>query len=467
MKKNSILLFILFAFLLSSGTPLNIDSRTNADDEDYPIYIVQPGDNLDSIALEFGVDIDELIALNEIDNPNAIGVGTELILPGLEGITGVLTTIDVGMGETLNSLSIRSGVDPAVLMKINKLSSPVELYYQANIIIPLDEEDDTTQYQPIAVGGNGSTLLEQAVRANTTQWQLTADNHTDQTWAFLPNQIIFQESTEDNEPGLIPGIQNISISPDEIYQGNMITMTVQAREGITPMATLNDRALPFYPTEPNTFEALQGIDAMHDVGLDQLDFSAMSNGKEMYRFQQHIITYETYYPSESIVVNPITLDPATQAAEDELIRGVVSQITEEKYWDQPFLCVVDQPACIRSWYGTNRNYNDGLYYNFHSGLDYGVCATLNIYAPADGVVALTDSLTIRGNATYIDHGYGVYSAFFHQSEIWVKEGDVVKAGDIIGQIGTTGRSTGAHLHYDLIVNGEQINPLIWLPIDCQ
>jgi murein DD-endopeptidase MepM/ murein hydrolase activator NlpD len=71
-------------------------------------------------------------------------------------------------------------------------------------------------------------------------------------------------------------------------------------------------------------------------------------------------------------------------------------------------------------------------------------------------------LTVRGNATIIDHGWGVYSGFYHQSKILVKVGDTVETGQIIGQIGATGRVTGPHLHWDLFVNGIQVNALDWL-----
>lgn len=466
MKKSLLFLFAAFTFLLTSAVPMEKTLVRNSEGEDYPIYIVQPGDSLASIALEFGVDIDELIAVNDIENPNALAIGAELILPGLEGITGVLTTVSVQAGETLNTLSIRAGVSPEALMRINKLSSPAELYYNANIIIPL-ADGENENFNPITVTSPDSTLLEEAVKFNTSEWKLAADNQVNTTWSFLPNQVVFERTSMVPQAYISPTILDLQIAPDDIYQGNLLTITVVAGEGNKPQGAWDGKQLHFYPSGDNTFVALQGFGAMHKIGLNQLEISSQKEGVETYRFEQYLLTFETIYPSESIIVNPETIDEATQLAEDELIAEVVSQITEEKYWTQPFLCVVDQPACIRSWYGTNRNYNNSLYFNFHSGIDYGVCATLNIYAPADGVVAFTDSLIIRGNATYIDHGYGVYSAFFHQSEVWVEEGDFIQAGDIIGQIGTTGRSTGGHLHYDLIINGEQIDPLIWLPTECQ
>ena len=77
------------------------------------------------------------------------------------------------------------------------------------------------------------------------------------------------------------------------------------------------------------------------------------------------------------------------------------------------------------------------------------------------MVVLTEPLTVRGNATIIDHGWGVYSGFWHQSEILVQVGDVVQAGQLIGQIGGAGLTTGPHLHWELFVGGVQADPLQW------
>jgi murein DD-endopeptidase MepM/ murein hydrolase activator NlpD len=130
-----------------------------------------------------------------------------------------------------------------------------------------------------------------------------------------------------------------------------------------------------------------------------------------------------------------------------------------------FQLPVDSQYCVRSRFGTRRSYNNGALFTFHSGLDFGVCSQthpLDIYAPADGVVIFTGLKTVRGNVTIIDHGWGIYSGIFHQSAILVAVGDHVTAGQLIGKIGATGRVTGPHLHWDLWVNGVQVDPTIWL-----
>ncbi len=73
-------------------------------------------------------------------------------------------------------------------------------------------------------------------------------------------------------------------------------------------------------------------------------------------------------------------------------------------------------------------------------------------------------LTVHGNTTIIDHGWGIYSMYCHQSEFDVQVGQQVKAGDLIGKVGSTGRVTGPHLHWEIWVNGIEVNPIDWLTI---
>jgi murein DD-endopeptidase MepM/ murein hydrolase activator NlpD len=76
-----------------------------------------------------------------------------------------------------------------------------------------------------------------------------------------------------------------------------------------------------------------------------------------------------------------------------------------------------------------------------------------------GVVVFTGNHFFSGNSIYIDHGLGIVSMYFHLSEIKVKTGDEVEIGDVIGFVGSTGRSTGPHLHWGVRVNNIRVNPL--------
>jgi murein DD-endopeptidase MepM/ murein hydrolase activator NlpD len=162
------------------------------------------------------------------------------------------------------------------------------------------------------------------------------------------------------------------------------------------------------------------------------------------------------------------VDPAITGPEEDLVRSYTTQVSSEKYWQGAFRypvdgSVEDDTIGFMSTYGNRRSYNGSDYTYFHTGLDFGVYTnSLNIYAAEAGVVVYTGSLTVRGNATFIDHGQGVFSGYFHQAQILVNVGDHVEKGQLIGQIGSTGRVTGPHLHWEIWVNGVQVNPVDWV-----
>jgi len=165
-----------------------------------------------------------------------------------------------------------------------------------------------------------------------------------------------------------------------------------------------------------------------------------------------------------LIVKPETIDPVVTKPEDAQWAALTSRVTPEKYWDGKFIAPVppEFAKCYPSRYGSRRSYNDGPYNYFHTGLDFCGNENTDVLAPAAGVVVFAGPLTVRGNATVIDHGQGVYSGLLHQSQIFVKPGDRVTPGQVIGRIGATGRVTGPHLHWEVWVGGVQVDPETWL-----
>ncbi|MFO7963589.1 MAG: M23 family metallopeptidase [Desulfobacterales bacterium] len=95
---------------------------------------------------------------------------------------------------------------------------------------------------------------------------------------------------------------------------------------------------------------------------------------------------------------------------------------------------------------------------FHKGLDVAARKGSDVKASADGVISFAGKKWALGKTVIIDHGYGMVTRYAHLDEINKKRGEAVKRGDIIGKVGDTGRSTGSHLHYEVLLNGIQVNP---------
>jgi murein DD-endopeptidase MepM/ murein hydrolase activator NlpD len=118
---------------------------------------------------------------------------------------------------------------------------------------------------------------------------------------------------------------------------------------------------------------------------------------------------------------------------------------------------------INNEYGFRRNPFGGRSYEFHGGLDIDGNKGDSVIAPANGVITKAGWQGGYGNLIEIDHGNGLVTRYGHLSRVDVRVGDNIQRGQLVGLVGSTGRSTGPHLHYELRLNDKPINPRILLP----
>ncbi len=449
----------LLVLLLAPGLPVQ------AQDSDLPVYTVQPGDTINLIAVRFNISAADLIEVNQLSNPDILPVGTQLQIPGLEGISGELTTQVTALGQTLVRLSRAKHIPVDTIVRINRITSPNEIYAGSSLILPLNANTQgSKELQPIA---SGQALLEYALSEGINPWVAAGASQKTRPVDLLPGEPVYVPAAE---PGALywgtPLVESIEVTPLPLVQGKTITIRVKSAQEIAASGELNGMGLNFFETGENEWAALQGIHALAEPGLAGFSLEITGPGAEPFGLEQALLLEPGYYPKDpALYVDPLTIDAAITKPEDELVHTLISNFTPEKYWSGAFQLPVDEPFCIKSWYGNRRSYNNSPYTYFHTGVDYGVCANLNIYSPAAGVVVYTGELTVRGNATIIDHGLGIYSGIWHQKSINVNVGDRVEPGQLIGEIGGTGRVTGPHLHWEVWVNGVQVEPLDWLAFE--
>lgn len=226
-----------------------------------------------------------------------------------------------------------------------------------------------------------------------------------------------------------------------------------------PSVSIGGKTYPVFEIAPNKYRAFIPTTAVEKPGSRKIRVSAEGQVKEL-----PISLTTRKFPVQRLTLRPG--NSASGATKHELDRAAAFKAiqTPQKYWNGKFLR--PNNGRISTVYGVRRYYN-GKFANdyFHRGLDYAGAAGSRVIAPAAGKVALVGTVAqgfrVHGNTVGIDHGQGIVSILLHLSRINVKEGDFVKAGQLIGTVGSTGASTGPHLHWGLYVNGESIDPMTW------
>jgi murein DD-endopeptidase MepM/ murein hydrolase activator NlpD len=429
-----------------------------------PVYVVQEGDSYWAIATEFRVTIPDLLAANDFSENHVINPGDRLVIPGYDGIQGVLSTRTVELGETLDTISLRTGIPVDTLLRLNRLVNPDRLFAGQKLILvePGEESADVTRWETgrtlslIA----GTPLLALAAAEGKDPWELAGVNHlssqadqfSEQTLRTVGGELplrAWPSPLEDIRFRALPLVQGLT---SEVF----LTLSGDAQvEGMLGPWTLN------FLTWEGQRVALQGIHATAEPKTYPFAVTASLTDGRSVSFHQDVLLVSGNYPQDpDLKVPPETLDPAVNDSESEQVRAIVAPFNMERYWDGLFLA--PSAKGITSLFGNRRSYNNGAYYSFHSGVDYAAREKDPFFAPAAGRVIFTGPLTICGNTTIIDHGWGVYSRFCHQHTIEVQVGEMVRPGQEIGLIGRTGRADGPHLHWEIWVNGVQVNPLTWL-----
>ena len=167
------------------------------------------------------------------------------------------------------------------------------------------------------------------------------------------------------------------------------------------------------------------------------------------------------WPEQRISVNKNYVTPPKDVlsrikAERARSAQAVARVTPERLWEDGFVRPV--PGVVTSAFGGKRMFN-GKMRSYHRGVDLRGAQGTPIRALAGGEVVLAENMYYTGNVVYLDHGQGVISLYCHMSSMNVQPGDRVRAGQVLGKVGATGRVTGPHLHLGLLILGEAVDPL--------
>ena len=251
----------------------------------------------------------------------------------------------------------------------------------------------------------------------------------------------------------------VQVTPANPELGDTLSVIIQVNSSSpTPTVSVLQKNYPAFPMGNNRFRALLPTTPLEKAGARLLQVAGDGQVQKL-----SVQVRSRNFPTQSITLPPGKDSEGTDAEFDR-VDAFKALVTPQKFWDGKLL----RPNYgeITTIYGVRRYYN-GVFAKdyYHRGVDYAGAYGSPVVAPAAGRVSLvgreSQGFKIHGNVVGIDHGQGVASILMHLSRINVREGDFVQAGQVIGALGSTGASTGPHLHWGLYVHGQSIDPVPW------
>jgi len=285
------------------------------------------------------------------------------------------------------------------------------------------------------------------------------------TLAFFSVFLIFSCASSKKKELIKEITINISGLPELLYNGNTYFISIVSELEPKKIAVFyNEKKLFLISSDQNAFNYILALPLEPEAIINQLIISAefSNNYKILKNIDLNIKIKDR--GEEKLWVDPSKVvlsktDKRRVDREAKEIRFLVEETNTTRYFSN-FICPVD--ICIEtSNFGIKRTFNN-LPRGYHSGVDLKANFNTPVYAPSDGKVILAKDLFYCGNAVIIDHGLGIYSMMCHFAKILVNENREVQKGTIIGLAGSTGRSTGPHLHWTLFVDNVKVDPMDFL-----
>ncbi len=252
--------------------------------------------------------------------------------------------------------------------------------------------------------------------------------------------------------------QNISIR-----QGDVIAFQLPVPSGTqSVIGQFQGQSVPFFKiphTTPAVYTALIGVDLAEKTGVYPLHIT-LENQKQSVQQDVAIHVVPADFGTQTLTLpkDKVELSPETEVRvekEAQRFQDVFGKSVSERLWQKPFRVPVEGESA--KTFGQKRVIN-GETKNPHTGEDIAAPLGATVAASNDGKIVLTGDFFFNGLSVVIDHGWGLFTMYFHLSEVKVKEGQSVKQGETIGRVGQSGRATGPHLHWGSRIYKARIDP---------
>ncbi len=337
---------------------------------------------------------------------------------------------------------------------INKQRQPV---IGKQVTIP---NDNGTQFERSGrlLNLNSGGLYQLALINNQNPWELAKINNMKHIWRPLLFGTIFVPD-ENSLPKQLPyGFRSLELMSIPANPGQGQAFRADIGETHPVIGAFSNQPFEAFSTS-NQLIGLFATGAFFPPGDHALDINVI--GYPLWSQPLHISPRDWNFEEITLTGTAAEIDSESIRLERERLNSIWNQSSDFPLWHNNFGEPIDQYLQISSNYGARRSYNGGPFSSYHEGVDFSAYAGTPVIAPASGTVVLAENLYVRGGAVLIDHGFGIYTGLYHMSEVLVQVDQPISKGQIVGRVGTTGLSTGNHLHWDLLVNGIWVDAASW------
>lgn len=258
-------------------------------------------------------------------------------------------------------------------------------------------------------------------------------------------------------------VLKIEIIPGVVNQGEACIIRTSPPASLkTIHAEFREEKIPLvHRVPPGIYEAILGIDLDIPAGKYEIVLKAEDEKGTFYLESKRLRVNKMRFTTQYLTLPPsmVDLDAKTLARvneEEKRLKVLFQRFKKERLWEGAFIWPLKGE--ITTPFGLRRIINRQPR-SPHSGIDLQAEEGTPVLASNSGVVVLVDELFFSGKSVVLDHGWGIYSMYFHLLETAVGEGNKVKKGDLLGRVGSTGRSTGPHLHWGIRIQGARVDPV--------
>jgi murein DD-endopeptidase MepM/ murein hydrolase activator NlpD len=251
----------------------------------------------------------------------------------------------------------------------------------------------------------------------------------------------------------------VDVRARAIQPGELVVLTIAVPAPVDRVDIVAfGHPVAVFKVDDSTWRALVGIDLAVKAGSYEISIDAHRDG---WRATKRLDVRPHRFPTRALSVDSDFVNPPPETQirierEARELQAVWRTSARDRLWSGPFVRPV--PGEANGRFGTRSVFN-GQRRAPHGGADFLSAAGTPIHAPNAGRVVVARPLYFTGNTVVIDHGLGVFSLLAHLSIVDVKEGDVISADQVVGQVGSTGRVTGPHLHWAVRINDARVDPL--------